>query len=101
MRRHALRRRYGRAYPPAFAQPGSRYEIYGLIPKRGGGHLKKRHLVGRARDAYEALVRLFEITEGGTQRHWSYIVIDKGAGRGRLAPVVTPDELRRRQAAGQ
>jgi hypothetical protein len=101
-RGHALRRRYGRAYPPAFAQKGARYEIYGLAPKhRGGGFAKKRHLVGRGRDAYEALAELYRLEHGEGVSRWMYIVIDKGAGAGRLAPVVTRAELEQRRAAEQ
>jgi hypothetical protein len=92
----ALGRRYGRAS----ASSGARYEIYGLVPKRGGGHLKKRHLVGRARDAHEALVELYRVTRGQGP-NWTYIIIDQSAKQGRLAPIVTEDELRHRQAAGE
>lgn len=103
-RAHALRRRYGRAYPPAFAQGDARYIIYGLVPKNGGGYLKKRHLVGRGRDAYETLAELYRLHETNRgaygQGRWTYIVVDNDAKRGKLAPIVTAEELRARKAAG-
>lgn len=97
---NALRRRYSRA--SGYLQPHHRYAIYGLVPKRGGHvgeHLKKRHLVGRARDAYEAAAELYRLRAeqraSGSygQGRWTYIVVDRHAGRGKLAPVVTYEEL--------
>ena len=101
-RARALRRRYGRAYPPAYAPKGSRYEIFVSYPKmRGGGFEKKRRLVGRGRDAYEALARLYEVEHDQTgSRRPLVTVIDQGSRRGRLAAAVTSAELRRRQAEG-
>jgi hypothetical protein len=111
-RGHALRRRYGRATGAigkgarGFIQEHHKYAIVGLIPKRGGGHLKTRHVVGRARDAHEALAVLYELVEkqraSGAYGHgrWDYIVLDVSNKHGKLTPIVTEAELQQRKAAG-
>ena len=90
-----LRKRYGHA-------DGPRYEIFAIYPRmRGGGYSKKRYLTGRARDAQEALTELFRLRHAyPPHQRIALVVIDKSAKRGRLAPTVTEDELRRRQSAG-
>ncbi len=82
-----------------------RYAIVGLVPKRGGGYLKTRHVVGRARDAHEALMNLLFQRSGQSgsygQGRWEFVVLDLGAGAGKLHPIVSEAELRERQARGQ
>jgi hypothetical protein len=95
----------------------AQYVIYGLVPRRtgrglfrgtggaGGTFLKKRHPVATARDAHEALMELIRLRDGQSgsygQGRWHFIVVEQGAGRGKLAPIVSEDELRRRAAAGR
>lgn len=109
--RRALRRRYGRAYAAVgrgargFIHAHHAYAIVGLVPKKGGGYLKTRHVVGRARDAHEALMELLEqearpSTAYG-QGRWTFVVLDLRAGKGKMAPVISEAELRRRQARGE
>jgi hypothetical protein len=92
-RGRALRRRYGRTNA---ANP--RYEIYAVYPKmRGEGFSKRRYLSGRAQDAQEALTELWRVQHSrGPAERQTYIVLDKGAKRGRLAPIITESELRER-----
>ena len=110
MKRRALRNRYGHAASlgrrySGYLGPEHRYAIVGLVPKRGGGHLKERHVVGRGRDAHEALMSLMEARANQStaygQGKWTLIVLDLHAGHGKLAPTVTEAELRARQARGQ
>ena len=105
----ALRRRYGRAQPSigkgaqGYIQAHHKYAIVGLVPKRGGGYLKTRHVVGRARDAHEALVELYRQTETrrpGSFGGWHFIVLDLSAKHGPVTPIVTKAELEARKAAG-
>lgn len=110
----ALARRYGHAQPvigvgaSGYIEGHHRYAVVGLVPKRaGGGHLKTRHVVGRGRDAHEALTELLRLRAeqraSGSygQGRWTYIVLDLSAKKGKLAPTVTEDELRARQARGE
>lgn len=89
-----------------YIQSHHKYAIVGLVPKRGGGFLKTRYVVGRARDAHEALVTLWELTErrrvSGAYGSgaWTYIVLDLQKRHGKLTPTVTVDELERRKTAG-
>ena len=110
-RARTLRRRYGHAHSSIgrgarnYIQSHHKYAIVGLVPKKGGGYLKTRHVVGRARDAHEALVELYRQTEGrasgsyGAGR-WDFIVLDLAAKRGPITPVVTVTELEARKAMG-
>jgi hypothetical protein len=108
----ALRRRYGRAQPAigkgaqGYILPHHKYAIVGLVPRRGrrggsGEHLKTRYVVGRARDADEALVELYRMRHGAVDGGWDYIVLDLSAKRGKIAPIVTVAELEARKARGQ
>jgi len=113
--RHALHRRYGRAAAAigkgarGFIQEHHKYAIVGLVPKttgsglfRGKGasgeYLKTRHVVGRARDAHEALVELYRLQHETSG--WHLIVLDVSGKHGKLTPIVTEEELQRRKAAG-
>ena len=112
MKRRALRKRYGRTQASIghgwrHIEPQHRYAIVGLIPKRGGHvgeYLKKRHVVGRARDAHEAIVELYRLRDGqhGSwgQGRWAFIVLDMHAGKGKLAPIVSELELESRKSRG-
>jgi len=113
MRKRALRRRYGRTRASLgegwrHIEPHHRYAIVGLVPKRGGHvgeYLKKRYVVGRGRDAQEALTTLWRLNEERRGQYgrgrWEYVVLDMHAGKGSLAPTVTESELRARAARGQ
>lgn len=105
---HALRLRYGRAAAAigkgarGYIQEHHKYALVGLVPKRGGGFLKTRHVLSRARDAHEALAELYRLQhDGGASRGWQIIVLDVSNKHGKLTPVVTAAELQARKAAGQ
>lgn len=87
-----------------YIEPHHRYAIVGLVPKKGGGYLKTRHVVARARDAYEALAELYRVREqqraAGAygQGRWDYVVLDVSSGKGTLSPIVTEAQLEARKA---
>jgi hypothetical protein len=104
----ALRKRYGRAAGQAAGRTeNSRYEIVGLVPKPGGGFLKKRYVVAYVRDAQEALAELFRLREtqraSGAYGHgrWTYVVFGLDSAKGKLKSIVTDGELQARAARGQ
>ena len=108
--RKGLRRRYGKTRASIgrgwrSVQPHHKYAIVGLVPKLGGGYLKKRHVVGTARDAHEALVELIRVGEynhgASGQGRWHHVVLDLSSGKGNLAPIVSEATLRERAARGQ
>ena len=88
-----------------FVKPHHHYAIVGLVPKLGGGFMKKRYAVGKGRDAHEALMELLDIQarQAGHvgQARWKLIVLDLWAGKGNAHPVITEEELRHRQSLGQ
>lgn len=104
-RRSALKRRYGHISNATVTRPGARYEIWALYPKmRGGGLAKKRFFAGRGRDAHEVLATLWEYrasaNAAGATRNQVYFVIDTHLKRGRMAQIVSEEELVKRKARG-
>jgi hypothetical protein len=105
VKRSKLRRRYGKTRASIgrgwrHIEPHHKYAIVSLYRKKGGGHLKQRYVVGRGRDAHEALAELFYVrsTPG---YNVDYAVLDLGSGKGSLAPIVSEATLRERAARGQ
>jgi len=102
---------YGDARRPASVgvgwrhiEPHHKYAVVGLVPKKGGGYLKTRHVVGRARDAHEALTELYRVREqqrvagAHGQGRWEYAVLDVSSGKGAMSPIVTEAQLEARKA---
>ncbi len=110
-RGRALARRYGHAQPAigkgakGYLYAHHKYAIVGLVPNRQGtGYLKTRYVIGRARDAHEALMELIQHQATQAQHYgqarWKLVVLDVSAGKGKLAPIVTESELRARAVTG-
>jgi hypothetical protein len=89
---------------------GYAYEIVTVYRRRGNRQgktdsdwLKKRYTVGRARDAHEAATILYRLRAEAKAAHsygFAHFAIDCRAAKGKLAPLISYEELVLRSQKG-
>jgi hypothetical protein len=75
---------------------GPRYELRGFVKNRRGKLTRVKTLTIKGNDPHYMAVEYYRITHGSLPSDWVIQVFDVGAGRGKLAPVVSYNELLQR-----
>jgi hypothetical protein len=74
----------------------ARYELRGFVRNSRGRYVRVRSLTIEEDDPHYMALHLWRLSRAQDADNWRYEVRDNGAGRGKLAPLVTYEELLRR-----